>query len=122
MKNITSYKEYINSLSKQELVDKIVGSEDNPPIITRDEPKYNRVQIIWAINKMKVKKIDLETLDAKDEFVDSIMNTLSGFDWKLFYNYDYIRLDVRKPGFYFFIIMVFALFFLLGFILYILIK
>jgi hypothetical protein len=89
-----SYRDYIETLHKKQLVNLICGDDEDPPILTRNEPTYSRPQIIWAL--MRVQKMDLEEAEAVTE---SLINKLEGFQWDKLYNYDWARFDVKKPGF-----------------------
>lgn len=100
--NGLTYKEYIVLKKHSELVDMIVGDENNPPLLTRNEKKYSRPQIIWAINKInKDKEIPF---DFSEKEAEDLINKLEGYKWYNFHNYDYLRFDIRKPSFSVFII------------------
>lgn len=88
-----TYKEYIESLNKKQLVELICGNDKKPPLLTRNEPKYSRSQLIWGL--IKSRKISLEEAE---EITEGVMNKIEGYKWDKFYNYDYFRLDIRKPG------------------------
>lgn len=109
-----TYKEYIEGLSKKELQHLILGSDGVPPILTRDEPLYSRPQLIWSI--MKIKKISLEQAE---NLVTEIINEIHQHKWDIIFNYDYVRFDLKKPGFWYFISINFlgllGLFFILRF-------
>ena len=95
-KNYSEYAKFISELSKPELVDLIIGTRESTPIITRNEPTYSRPQILWALNKLSVQ----DNFQDNDKFVDEIMNKIEGMKWDKFYNYDYLRFDVKKPSLY----------------------
>ena len=98
--NNLNYKKYIESLTKEELIEKILGSDYHPPLLTRNEPTYSRPQILWGIKKCYDESEKKVSLEEADEFVDDIMNKIEGYKWDSFYNYDWIRFDIRKPSFY----------------------
>lgn len=102
--NNMSYQDWIKSHSKKQLQDLIIGEGDNPPLTTRDEPKFTRPQLIWAMSKLNKNKIKGFTYTEKD--VDEIISLMQGFKWDLFYNYDYVRFDIRKPSLYIFLILI----------------
>jgi hypothetical protein len=98
------YKKYLMAKTKKELVDLIAGDDINAPILTRDEPKYTRPQLLWAMNNITGE------FESAEEMINKLMNELEGFEWDKFYNYNYLRFDIKKPGFY---IMLGILFFAL---------
>jgi len=106
-----SFKEYLEDCSKKDLITIIIGDEKTPPIITINEPLISRPQLIWAFlkyNKAFLNNPD-KFEDIEDEFhraedkADYIMEIVNGLNWNNFYNYDWIRFDIRKPGFKYFI-------------------
>ena len=112
---MSEYKEYIDSISKKELKELIIGTKEIPPLLTRDEPTYSRPQLIWAMNKL-YKEANGKFVEGKigfkesEDFVKDIMNTIERMPWDKFYNYDYLRFDVKKPSLYYVIgILIFAL-------------
>lgn len=104
-KILSDYAKYIKSLDKSELVNLIIGTDEKPPLLTRDEPKYSRPQILWAMNSL-YKKADGKFIEGEvgfsetESFVENIMNEIEGMKWDKFYNYDYLRFDVKKPSLY----------------------
>lgn len=113
-KMLSDYAKYISSLSKIELIKLIIGTDNKPPLLTRNEPKYSRPQILWGLVKaletypVKVVFDDLENL------TDEIMNKIECMKWENFYNYDYIRFDIRKPSLYW--VLIIFLLSLIGFV------
>ena len=92
------YKEYLNSLSKEELITLIHGTEEFAPMLTDAEPKYTRPQILWAMNKLHEEK-DFDTIEKEAE---EMFDLIIGFRWDNVYSYDYFRFDIRKPAFWVF--------------------
>lgn len=93
---MTEYKKYIESLTKEELVDLIVGTEDIAPLLTRDEPTYSRPQITWGINKLnKERKVGLEY--TQDDVL-KILNYIERMSYENFYIYNYFTFELRKPS------------------------
>lgn len=91
---MSEYKKYIESLPKKELVDLICGTDDEAPLLIRDEPVYSRPQILWSL--MKTKQL---TLEKAEPIVEEMMNRIHGHKWDLIFYYDYFRFDVKKPSF-----------------------
>lgn len=104
--NSQSYNDWIKGHSKKELIDLIIGDDATPPLVTRHEPKITRPQLLWAMSKLN--KEDKGGLDFDDieNFVDKILNIIEGFKWDKFYQYDYVRFDVKKPSLYVFLILI----------------
>lgn len=100
---MTEYSKYIHSLNKEELVDLILGDENSIPALTRKEPNFNRPQLIWAINK--IDRFDSIDFDDKEYIAESLINKMLGHKWDKFYNYDYIRFDIKKPSLYWVLII-----------------
>ena len=97
------YKEYIESLPKQELIDLIVGTEEIAPLLTRNEPTYSRPQITWGINKLnKERKVGLEY--TQDDVL-KILSNIERLRYDKFFNYDYFTFEIRKPSFWVFTVM-----------------
>lgn len=97
---LSEYNKYIKSLDKSELVNLIIGTNSKPPLLTRDEPKYSRPQILWALNKLRNLTNKEVSFDYTEQQVDALMNIIEGMKWDKFYNYDYLRFDVKKPSLY----------------------
>ena len=103
---MSEYKEYIDSLSKKELKELIIGTKEIPPLLTRDEPTYSRPQITWGLNKfMKEDKLIQQDFGECEQVVYAIMNNIERLKWTSFYNYDYLRFDIKKPSFYWVILI-----------------
>lgn len=96
---MNSYKKYLEDMEKDQLIEMIGGNDHEPPILTRDEPRYSRPQLIWALHKIR----DHYTLKVNEEYAEKIIDTINQHRWDLIYNYDWIRFDIRKPGFYMFL-------------------
>jgi len=107
MKN---YNKYISSLSKKELVELIVGTNEKPPLLLPDEPKFSRPQLIWAMLKLKGWNLNSVELE-----VNYIINKIQGHKWDLLYNYNYLRFDVKKPSLY--VVLILLIFSLFGIIM-----
>lgn len=109
----SSYREFISRLPKEELVDIICGSDSVPPILTRDEPKFSRPQLIWGIKIV----CNLNFKDS-EAMAENIINKIVGHKWDLLYNYDYFRFDIKKPGFWVSVlILFFSLYGIISFII-----
>lgn len=99
-KMLSDYAKYIKSLDKPELVKLIIGTDDKPPLLTKDEPRYSRPRILWALIKAKENYPELIDFDKQENLIYEMMNKIEGMKWDKFYNYDYLRFDVKKPSLY----------------------
>lgn len=108
-----SFSEHIEGLTREELIRLILGDKDTAPIkLNRDEPTFSRPQLIWAMKKYNKEYLENkeaydsvidESLDCAESQVETIIQFLEGANWNSFYNYDWVRFDIKKPGFYWFL-------------------
>lgn len=104
---MVGYKEHIESLSKEALITIILGTDEVPPILNRDEPSYNRPQITWALNKIN-KKRDVSLQYSINDVMD-MLDELELMGYENYFNYDFFTFEIRKPSF-----AVFAVLFLMS--------
>lgn len=102
-----NYRDYINSLEKDELVKLILGDDLNPPVFLNNEQLFNRNQINWAIYKIN------KNVNKADEYTEEIISAIKGHKNDFIYKYDYVRFDLRKPNsLIFFTLIISGLFFI----------
>lgn len=101
------YNDYIKSLTKEELVDLIIGNNYRAPILTRNERKYSRPQITWGINKLNNKR-DIDIRYTKEDVLE-ILSNIEGLRYENFFSYDYFTFEIKKPEFWVFLTIAFAL-------------
>lgn len=106
---MSEFKEYLGTLTKEELINIIIGDEDRPPILTRNEKGYSRPQMIWSLNKL-----NNGDFKKNENTINSMISIIEGYRWDKFYNYNYLRFDIRKPSFYIVLIIIGFTFFAIG--------
>lgn len=103
---MSEYKKHIEKLSREELIELIVGDDSKPPLLTRNEPTYSRPQILWGFNKfMKEDNLIQQDFGEAEQVVYQVLNNIEGLMWTSFYNYDYLRFDIKKPSFWIIVFM-----------------